>query len=176
CRMLSRSSISFSAGAVTCALIELAGAVGGAATAGVTTAGGTTAAGATRGCPACSSRFSRSLRRRISSLSACASSALSPWARAGVGLERTRALAVGGERALVLDVLRLEEMVDEVGRLRREERHEGAGEEQARAATPRARVRHGHHILPVPRIARRLQAQNRGAAPEARRQALESRR
>src|SRR5207253_7939014 len=76
CRMLSRSSISFSAGAVTCALIELAGAVGGAATAGVTTAGGTTAAGDTRGCPACSSRFSRSLRRRISSLSACASSAL----------------------------------------------------------------------------------------------------
>src|SRR6267142_4403370 len=49
CKMLSRRSISFSAGAVTCALIELADAVGGAAAAGATTAGATTAGATTAG-------------------------------------------------------------------------------------------------------------------------------
>ena len=88
----------------------------------------------------------------------------------GLGLKPARALAVGRERALVLDVLRLEEVVDQVGRLHGEEGHEGSDEEQAHATSPhsRARRRHGHHIpLRVPGIARRLQAQNGGAAPEA---------
>ena len=54
------------------------------------------AAGATRGWPACSSRFSRSLSRRISSFNACASVPLTPWARAALG---TSATARAHERA-----------------------------------------------------------------------------
>src|SRR5439155_14673152 len=55
----------------------------------VSASAGGWAIGATRGWPACSSRLSRSLRPRISSLSACASASLMPWARATLGESAT---------------------------------------------------------------------------------------